>query len=138
MDRNSLVMVNFYPGFISCVESDNGSGVPDYVPENGTIHQVVKHIMYIGNRIGYDHVGLGSDFDGIMDVPKGLEDVSKYPALIAELLRRGLSDEDAAKVVGGNLLRVWEEVDAVARRMQAEGELPLEDDLPDMLPEALD
>lgn len=136
--RNSLVMVNFNPPFISCVESDNESGVPDYVPENATVHQVVRHITHIGDRIGYDHVGLGSDFDGIAEIPKGLEDVSKYPDLIAELLRQGVSDDDAAKVVGGNLLRVWKEVDAVARRLQADGEQPLEDDLPDVLTEALD
>lgn len=131
-DRSSLVMVNFNPPFISCAESDNPNGMPDYVPETATLDQVVKHIMHIGDLIGYDHVGVGSDFDGIEEVPKGLEDVSKYPDLVAELLRRGVSDEDAAKVVGGNLLRVWTGVDAVARRMQAGGELPLEDDLPDV------
>lgn len=132
-DRNSLVMVNFNPPFISCVESDNENGMPDYVPEGATIHQVVKHIKHIGDLIGYDYVGLGSDFDGIAQVPKGLEDVSKYPDLLAELLRQGVSDEDAAKVAGGNLLRVWKEVDAVAHRLQTGGEQPLEDDLPDLL-----
>lgn len=135
-DRNSLVMVNFNPPFISCAESDNENGLPDYVPEDATIHQVVKHIKHIGDLIGYDHVGLGSDFDGIDEVPEGLEDVAKYPALIAELLRQGVSDGDAAKVVGGNLLRVWKEVDTVAHRLQIGGELPLEDDLPDVMSEA--
>ena len=60
-------------------------------------------------------------------MPKGLEDVSKFPDLIAELLRRGLTDEQADKVAGGNLLRVWKEVDQVALQMQAEGVLPEED-----------
>jgi membrane dipeptidase len=131
-DRNSLVMVNINPPFISCTDSDDGTGLPEYVPEESTLHQVVKHIMHIGTLIGYDHVGIGSDFDGIAEVPVGLEDVSKFPDLVAELLRQGVSDEDAAKVVGGNLLRVWRDVDAVAREMQASGELPLEDDLPDI------
>ena len=83
-----------------------------------------------GGLIGFDHVGLGSDFDGIGTTPEGLGDVSKYPDLVAELLRRGVSDEDAAKVVGGNLLRVWKEADEVALKMQAEGVLPLEDEIP--------
>ena len=131
-DRNALVMVNFNPPFISCVDSGNENGMPDYVPENATMHQVVRHITHIGDMIGYDHVGVGSDFDGIEEVPEGLEDVSKYPGLVAALLRQGVSDKDAAKVVGGNLLRVWKEVDAVARQMQANGEQPLEDDLPDV------
>lgn len=129
-ERNSLVMVNIAPDFISCVDAGNKNGLPDPVPENATLDQVVKHILHIGNLIGYDHVGIGTDFDGIMSVPKGLEDVSKYPDLVAEMLRQGVSDADAHKVVGGNLLRVWKEVDAVASQMQADGVLPMEDDLP--------
>lgn len=129
-ERNSIVMVNFAPDFISCVEGDNENGIPDFYPPNSTLAQVVKHIMYIGDLIGYEHVGLGSDFDGIPSVPEGLDDVSKYPDLVAELLRQGLSDEDAAKVVGGNILRVWRDVDAVALDLQAKGTPTLEDDLP--------
>ena len=128
-ERNSIVMVNFYPGFTSCKASDSPDGMPEPDPEHGTLEHVADHIMYIGNLIGFDHVGLGSDFDGVESVPKGLEDVSKFPNLIAELLRRGVSDEDAGKVAGGNLLRVWKEVDEVALRMQAEGVLPVEDTL---------
>ncbi|KAK1968443.1 membrane dipeptidase [Colletotrichum sublineola] len=128
--RNAVVMVNFAPDFISCVESGNDNGLPTYVPGNATLAQVVRHVLHIGNLIGFDHVGFGSDFDGIGSVPKGLEDVSKYPDLVAELLRQGLSEEDAAKVVGGNVLRVWKEVDAVAAKLQKEGEPALEDDLP--------
>ncbi|KAK2028509.1 membrane dipeptidase [Colletotrichum zoysiae] len=131
--RNAIVMVNFAPEFITCVESDNANGLPKYFPGNATLAQVVRHVLHIGNLIGFDHVGFGSDFDGIGSVPKGLEDVSKYPNLVAELLRQGLSDEDAAKVVGGNILRVWREVDAVAAKLQKEGELALEDDLPDFM-----
>lgn len=126
-ERNSLVMVNFMPGYISCTPSDQPGELPEPDPAHATLGQVADHIMHIGNLIGFDHVGLGSDFDGIPNVPRGLEDVSKFPDLIAELLRRGVSDEDAGKVAGGNLLRVWREVDEVALHMQAEGVLPVED-----------
>ena len=87
-------------------------------------------MVYIGELIGFEHVGIGSDFDGIRRTPRGLEDVTKFPDLVGELLRRGVSDADVAKVVGGNILRVWAEADRVALRMQGEGEEPLEDDLP--------
>src|SRR5690554_4531183 len=73
--RKSIVMVNFYAPFIACAESDNENGLPVTVPKDATLHQVVKHIMHIGNLIGYDHVGIGSDFDGIPKGPEGLEDV---------------------------------------------------------------
>ncbi|PYH95656.1 hypothetical protein BO71DRAFT_350744 [Aspergillus ellipticus CBS 707.79] len=127
--RNSIVMVNFSPDFVSCTASDSANGLPNPDPENATLEHVVDHIMHIGELIGFDYIGLGSDFDGIPTVPRGLEDVSKFPDLIAELLRRGVSDEDAGKVAGGNLLRVWKEVDQVALQMQADGALPVEDKL---------
>ncbi|KAI1169744.1 dipeptidase [Nemania sp. FL0916] len=130
--RNSIVMVNFAPDFVSCVENDDPSGVPTFYPANNTLSHVADHITHIGDLIGYDHVGLGSDFDGIGSTPEGLDDVSKYPDLIAELLRRGVSDDDAAKLVGRNILRVWAEVEKVAAMLQAEGEPVLEDDLPDL------
>ena len=76
-----------------------------------TLAQVADHI---------DHIGLGSDFDGITEVVEGLEDVSRYPALTAELVRRGYSDADIYKVLGSNLLRVFARAEAVARRLQAE------------------
>lgn len=126
---NSVVMVNFSPDFISCVPSDSATGLPELYPPNSTLHQVARHIKYIGDLIGYDHVGLGSDFDGIFTTPKGLEDVSKFPDLVLELLEMGISDDDAAKLVGGNTLRVWRDVEAVSSQMQAEGALPAEDKL---------
>lgn len=84
--------------------------------------------MYVGDRIGYDHVGLGTDFDGIESTPRGMEDVSKFPDLIEMLLEKGVSEEDVIKVAGGNLLRVWREVDRVAEKLQEEME-PAEDDV---------
>lgn len=125
--RNSLVMVNFSPDFISCTPSDGGNGIPNVDPAHATLDRVVEHILHIAKVAGFDHVGLGSDFDGITSVPRGLEDVSKFPDLIAKLLRRGVSDEDAGKVAGGNLLRVWRDVDDLALQMQADGALPVED-----------
>lgn len=129
--RNSLVMVNFSPDFISCTapSSNSTTGMPDFYPANNTLAHVVRHIMHIGNLIGFDHVGIGTDYDGIESTPEGLEDVSKLPFLIAELLRQGLSEKNAAKVAGGNLLRVWNEADKVSARMQREGVPELEDEL---------
>lgn len=126
--RNSVVMVNFAPEFISCKASNSYTGIPEYVNETNTLNQVVRHIMHIGELIGYDHVGLGSDFDGIPSTPRGLEDVSKYPDLIGALLKKGVSEKDAGKIAGRNILRVWHEVDRVAARLQKEMD-PVEDDV---------
>jgi membrane dipeptidase len=131
-EKNSVVMINVSPYLISCIATDNENGLPEFYPHNSTLERVVEHIMHIGNLIGYDYVGLGSDFDGIPDTPDGLDDVSKFPDLVAELLRKGVSDEDAAKVVGGNILRVWKDVESVAMEMQVHGETPKEDPLPDL------
>lgn len=127
--RNSLVMVNIAPDFISCVDTGSENGLPEFVPANSTLAHAAKHILHIGNLIGFDYVGIGTDFDGIQAIPRGLEDVTKYPDLVAELLRQGVNNDDAAKVVGGNLLRVWKEIDAVAVQLQSSGQLPMEDDL---------
>lgn len=133
-------MVNFYPVFIHCG--------PGKEPKDATLSDVADHIEHIGKIAGWEHVGLGSDFDGIPPihfyahlkytyansrisgieiVPKGLEDVSKFPALFAELLRRGVTDEQAKLLAGGNILRVWQDVEKVSREMIAEGVEPLED-----------
>jgi membrane dipeptidase len=89
-----------------------------------TLSQVADHIEHIRQVAGIDHVGLGSDFDGIPDTPQGLEGVDRYPALLAELMRRGWSDEDIAKLAGGNVLRVLADAQAVAAKLQASGEPP--------------
>jgi membrane dipeptidase len=126
--RNSIVMVNFSPDFVSCKASDSSTGLPDFVEETNTIEHVVAHIMHIGELIGYNHFGIGSDFDGIEGTPRGLEDVTKFPDLIDLLLKKGVSEKDCVKIAGGNLLRVWHEADRVAARLQKELE-PLEDDV---------
>lgn len=83
-----------------------------------TLAQVADHIDHVKQIAGIDHVGIGSDFDGTTSLPVGLEDVSKYPALLLELLRRGYSDEDLGKVMGNNLLRVLRAAEQVAARLQ--------------------
>ena len=137
--RNSIVMVNISPDFISCspatcdgghrTPNSPGCPLPNFEPANNTLAQVVNHIEYIGRRIGFEHVGIGTDFDGIDNTPVGLEDVSKMPDLVAEMLRRGISDEQAALIVGGNVLRVWDEADKISARLKAEGVKPVEDDV---------
>jgi membrane dipeptidase len=83
-----------------------------------TLAMVADHIEHIAKVAGVDHVGIGSDFDGVgPDLPAGLRDVSTYPDLLAELMRRGWSDADVAKVAGGNILRVLDQSEAVARSM---------------------
>ncbi|EDV25986.1 uncharacterized protein TRIADDRAFT_37552 [Trichoplax adhaerens] len=99
--NRGVVMVNFYSLYISCSN------------ENATLEHVADHIMYIKRIAGINSVGLGSDYDGVCCVPKGLEDVSKFPDLIATLARRGLSEAELRKVVGGNLLRVFKEAEKV-------------------------
>ena len=82
-----------------------------------TLAQVADHIEHIRDVAGIDHVGIGSDFDGIEATPVGLEGVDTFPALLAELMRRGWSDADIAKLAGDNLLRVFAEAEAVAARL---------------------
>jgi membrane dipeptidase len=89
-------------------------------PPPPTIAMVADHIDHIRRVAGIDHVGYGSDFDGMDCPPKGLEDVSDFPALTAELIRRGYSDADVEKVIGLNVLRAMRQVERVARRLQRE------------------
>jgi membrane dipeptidase len=84
-----------------------------------TLAQVADHIDHIRQVAGLDHVGLGSDFDGIEDAPVGLEGVDKYPALLAELMRRGWTDADIAKLAGENLLRVMAAAEKIAATLRA-------------------
>jgi membrane dipeptidase len=86
--------------------------VPDYTV-------IADHIDHAVQVAGIDHVGLGSDFDGIDSAPKGMEDVSKLPDLVRELARRGYSEQDLKKILGGNLLRVMRQVERVGREMRS-------------------
>ncbi|GFF53824.1 uncharacterized dipeptidase C3A11.10c [Aspergillus udagawae] len=114
--NDGVVMVSFYPSYTRCDD-----------PDRATIEDVADHIQYFGELIGYRHVGLGSDFDGMPAGIRGLEDASKYPDLISLLLRRGVGVKELAGVVGGNILRVLRAVeDEAASRAD---ELPLEDDV---------
>jgi membrane dipeptidase len=84
-----------------------------------TLAQVAGHIEHVREVAGLDHVGLGGDFDGTDQLPDGLADVSCYPALLGELLARGWSEEDCAKLAGGNILRVMQEAETAARELSA-------------------
>jgi membrane dipeptidase len=136
--NGGVIMVNFNPGFVSeavRVYEDSlarraralrATGVDSTSVADSlkawaarapiaTFAQVADHIEHIRAVAGVDHVGLGSDFDGITEVPAGLEDVSKFPDLIAELLRRGWSEEDVKKVAGLNALRVMRAAERASR-----------------------
>ena len=81
--------------------------------------KIIEHIDHVVKLVGPEHVGLGSDFDGA-DMPEGLEDCSKLPKLTEALLRKGYKEEDIRKILGGNLLRVFRQVEKVSHEMQAE------------------
>jgi membrane dipeptidase len=83
-----------------------------------TLATVADHIDHVRRVAGVDHVGLGSDFDGIPDTPDGLGGVDRYPALLTELMRRGWKDDEIAKVAGENLLRVMSAAEAVSVKLQ--------------------
>lgn len=142
--NGGVVMVSFVPGFTSqevadwnLKESAQMSLLRAQYPSNqaylnaaherwiaenpeprATLAQVADHIDHIRKVAGIDHIGLGGDFDGITSVVQGLEDVSKYPYLTAELLRRGYKDEEIKKILGLNLLRAWRQAEQVAARLQ--------------------
>jgi membrane dipeptidase len=90
-----------------------------------SFERIADHIDHAVQVAGAGHVGLGSDFDGVDSIPRGMEDASKLPNLVRELARRGYSEDDLEKILGGNLLRVMRQVEEVARKMQTEkGEQP--------------
>jgi membrane dipeptidase len=139
--NRGVVMVNFNPGFVSEAVRSWGDTVTARMDRlrvagvdsatradslkawgaagpRATLAQVADHIAYIRQIAGVDCVGIGSDFDGITEVPVGLEDVSKFPDLIAELLRRGWTEADVKKVAGLNTLRVLRDAERVAVEMR--------------------
>jgi membrane dipeptidase len=102
-DNGGVVMVTFVPTFLS--------------REKATLSDVANHMDHVRRVAGADHVGIGSDFDGITSVPIGLADVSMFPALTAELLRRGWPEEHVKKALGLNVLRVMRRAEEVAGRL---------------------
>jgi membrane dipeptidase len=141
-----VVQIAFAPGFLSAAAEEQSSklwatmrefmakddvtmGSPEFrerierfYAENPKVEtsvaDVADHIDHVVELVGIEHVGVGSDYDGISDTPAGLEDVSGYPNLIEELLRRGYTEPDIRKICGENLLRVWSEVEQVAAGLQ--------------------
>jgi membrane dipeptidase len=142
--NGGVVMVTFVPGFISQPVVDHGqrateqqqslraqfpnndayvqAGLERWRSENpeprATLQQVADHIDHIRKVAGIDHIGLGGDFDGISTVVEGLEDVSKYPYLTAELLKRGYTDQDIKKILGLNILRVMRQAERVSAELR--------------------
>jgi len=142
--NGGVVMVDFVTGFISAEVAAHGQKARDERARQQALHpndatavtaamdawrkanpepkamlsQVADHIEYIRKVAGIDHIGIGSDFDGITSTIVGLEDVSTFPALTAELLRRGCSDDDVKKILGLNVLRVMRQAEAAAARLQ--------------------
>jgi membrane dipeptidase len=86
-----------------------------------TIADVADHVDHARKMAGVDHVGIGGDYDGNDEWPVGMEDVSSYPLLFAELIRRGWSDRDLAKLSRGNIIRVMRDAEAVAARLSRRG-----------------
>jgi membrane dipeptidase len=141
--NNGVCMVTFVPAFVSppCREWHLGLDAElkrrgldpwdpagraerrEYARRNpaprATLAQVADHIEHVREVAGVDHVGIGGDFDGTEDLPDGLADVSCYPALVAELLERGWSEQDCARLAGGNVLRVMREAESAATAISA-------------------
>jgi membrane dipeptidase len=123
--KRGVVMVNFYNGFINTDYAKPGMPAPTKAAETATLEMLVQHFEHIIKIAGIDHVGIGSDFDGVDGkLPPGMEDVSKLPNITYELLKRGYSENDIKKVLGENLLRTMAEVERIANKLQAEGAKP--------------
>jgi len=116
--NGGVVMVTFVPGFISQAVADHDAKKAEGPAPKATLAQVADHIDHIRKVAGIDHIGLGGDFDGITQVVVGLEDVSKYPNLTAELIKRGYTDEDIKKILGLNVLRVMKQAEKIAAGLQ--------------------
>ena len=142
MPRNGgVVMVTFIPAFVSAATAAWGKGLETSIfnaktsaemerlgkeyaavhgpPPIATLVQVADHIEHVARVAGHDHVGIGSDFYGSTDEPTGLADVSRFPDLFAELIRRGWSDSDLEKLASGNVLRTLRGAEVVAGRVAA-------------------
>ncbi|POR35286.1 Dipeptidase [Tolypocladium paradoxum] len=115
--NRGLIMICFIPSLVTPQQTTQKgtSGEHKVAP---SVASVVDHIMHVGNTIGYSHVGIGSDFDGMLEGPPDLDDTSCFPSLFEELLGRGVDEEDVKLVVGLNVIRVMEEVESVSRVAQ--------------------
>jgi membrane dipeptidase len=123
--NRGVVMINFYNGFINTEYARPGAPAAAKPANAATMEMLIQHFEHAIKVAGIDHVGIGSDFDGVDGMlPGGMEDVSKLPTITYELLKRGYSDADVKKVLGGNLLRVMAEVEEAARKAQASGAKP--------------
>jgi membrane dipeptidase len=123
--NRGVIMINFYNGFINTEYARPGAPYPTMPADKATMEMLMSHFEHAIKVAGIDHVGIGSDFDGIDGLsPAGMEDVSKLPMITYELLKRGYSDADVKKVLGENLLRVMAEVEGVAKRLQVSGAKP--------------
>lgn len=109
-----------HPNDAAAVKAGVDAWTAAHPAPRATVADVADHIDHIRKVAGIDHIGIGSDFDGITLVVQDLDDVSKYPNLTAELLRRGYSDGDVKKILGQNVLRVMREVERVSKKLQAE------------------
>ncbi len=106
-ENGGVVMITFVPSFLTD-------------QDEATIDDVIAHIERVVEVAGIEHVGIGSDYDGISSTPLGMEDVSSYPKLFAALSRQGWSEADLAKLAGENVLRAMREAETAARRIQRE------------------
>ncbi|MDX2044766.1 MAG: dipeptidase [Acidobacteriota bacterium] len=123
--NNGVVMVNFYNGFINTDYAKPGSPPPTKAAETATMDMLMAHFEHVIKVAGINHVGIGSDFDGVDGLlPPGMEDISKLPTITYELLKRGYSEAEVKKVLGENLLRVLAENERVAKKLQASGKKP--------------
>lgn len=121
-ETDGVVQINFYNRFVNC----------DFPDEPATLKDVADHIEHIASVAGKHRVGLGADYNGIEVAPDGLEDVSKYPELFAELIRRGWTHDELKGLAYKNLLRVWEKVEKVSKKLRKK-ELPKETRIDDEL-----
>lgn len=120
MEGEQARLERLYPGDDEKVETELEAWKKEHPEPSADLSDVAGHIDYIRERIGAEHIGIGGDFDGISAGPEGLEDVSTYPDLFAELIRRGYSEEELAAIAGGNLLRVMRAAEGVAERLNGE------------------
>jgi membrane dipeptidase len=111
--NGGVVMVNFFSAFIAPTEI-----LKKNKEARGTLHDVVDHIDHIVKVAGIDHVGIGSDFDGVPRLPEQLESVATYPLITQELLNRGYDRESIHRILGGNMMRVLREAESVGTKLK--------------------